>query len=183
MREIALHILDIVQNSVRANAATIRISIEEDVNQNLFKIVIEDNGSGMPKEMAEGIKNPFVTSRTLRKVGLGVPLLNQLCEECGGSLSIESTLGKGTKLVAQMAHDHIDRLPLGDISSTLTTLILGKPEIEYVYNHSYNGKTFLFDTREIKKLLDGAPISDLEIINWIGNYLQQNISEIHEGHV
>jgi hypothetical protein len=181
MKEIALHILDIVQNSIRAEATVISILIEEDIKKDLFSLTIADNGKGMSDEMTKAIKNPFVTSRTLRKVGLGIPFLNQLCEECDGSLRVESKLGEGTKLIAAMQHSHIDRLPLGDMASTITTLILAKPEIQYIYEHNYNGESFIFDTNEIKKILDGAPICDLDIIKWIGNYLQENIEEIRNG--
>ncbi|WP_069997972.1 ATP-binding protein [Cellulosilyticum sp. I15G10I2] len=180
MKEIALHILDVVQNSVRAGATEISIIIIEDTPNNLLKITIEDDGKGMSKNLVSSVKNPFVTSRTLRKVGLGIPLLNQLCEECAGGLSVESTLGKGTKLIATMQYNHIDRLPIGDMPSTMTTLILSKPEIEYIYQHSYNDHAFLFDTKQIKTMLEGVPIHDLEIIKWIGNYLQENIEEIHQ---
>ncbi len=179
MKELALHLLDITQNSVRAEATEISIIVNENVKDNQLIIIIQDDGKGMPEELVQTIKNPFVTSRTLRKVGLGIPLLNQLCEECAGSLEVESILGKGTKVTAIMQYNHIDRLPIGDMPSTLTTLILAKPEIEYYYKHIYNEKDFIFDTKEIKKLLEGAPISDLEIIHWIGNYLKENIDEIH----
>ena len=183
MKEISLHILDIIQNSVRAEATEISIIIIEDTLRNFLTITIDDNGKGMSEELTQGIKNPFVTSRTLRKVGLGIPLLNQLCEECEGGLVVESTLGKGTRLVATMQYDHIDRLPIGDMPSTITTLILAKPEIEYIYKHIYNSNEFLFDTKEIKKLLEGAPIWDLNIIKWLGNYLQENIEEIRKDSV
>lgn len=178
MKEIALHLLDIVQNSIRAKATQINIIIKEEVKKDLLTLVIIDNGSGMSSEMSAAIKNPFVTSRTLRKVGLGIPLLNQLCEECAGNLSIESRLGEGTKITARMQYSHIDRLPLGDLPSTMTTLILAKPDIHFIYEHNYESQSFCFDTDEIKKVLDGAPIDDLDIINWIGNYLKQNIEEI-----
>lgn len=179
MKEIALHILDIIQNSVRAGATVIELFILEDPDHDLLKIIISDNGRGMSSEMTNTIKNPFVTSRKLRRVGLGIPLLNQLCTECEGELTIESKLGEGTKVTAKMKYHHIDRLPLGDMPSTITTLILAKPDIEYVYAHVYNQEQFNFDTREIKKVLEGAPIEDLDIIKWIGNYLQENLDELH----
>jgi len=183
MKEISLHLLDIVQNSIRAHATRISIVIVEDIKKDLFTVTIVDDGSGMSDEMTKTIKNPFVTSRTLRKVGLGIPFLNQLCEECEGSLSVESKLGEGTKVIAMMRHGHIDRLPLGDMPSTITTLILAKPDIHYIYEHIYNKNSFVFDTDEIKKILDGAPIQDLDIIKWIGNYLQENIQVLHDNNL
>lgn len=180
MKEIALHVLDIAQNSIRAEATHVIIGITENLADNLLTIELIDNGKGMNDELLKGIKNPFVTSRKLRKVGLGIPFLNQLCEECEGKLEITSKPGEGTRLMATMQYDHIDRLPIGDMPSTMTTLILAKPEIRYSYVHYYNQACFTCDTDEIKKVLDGVPIQDLEIIQWIGNYLQENIDKIHQ---
>lgn len=178
MQELSLHLLDIAQNSIRAQATSIFIGIIEDLKNNTLTITLEDNGTGMSQKYLEMARDPFVTSRTLRKVGLGIPLLNQLCEMCSGNLKLESELGKGTKLIVTMQYDHVDRLPLGNLPSTLTTLILAKPDIYYRYEHIYQDKSFVFDTKEIEEILDGTPINDLEIINWLGNYLQQNINEI-----
>ncbi len=178
MKELSLHILDIMQNSIRAEASQIRLHIEENIISNRLTISIEDNGKGMSNEMVEGVKDPFVTSRNLRKVGLGIPLLNQLCMECNGNVTIESKKNIGTKIIASMEYDHIDRLPIGDMAKTITTLIMGKPFIHCIYIHSFNNSSFTFDTEEIKAVLDGVPIQNLEVLAWLEEYITQNIREI-----
>lgn len=178
MQELSLHILDIIQNSIRAEATQVKLLIEENMNSNLLTISIEDNGKGMSDEMAKNVKNPFVTSRTLRKVGLGIPLLSQLCAECNGEVIIESKENIGTKIIATMQYDHIDRLPLGDMAKTITTLIMGKPDIHYIYTHFFNNESFTFDTEEIKAVLDGVPIENLEVLAWIQQYITENLRQI-----
>lgn len=178
MRDLSLHILDIAQNSIRAEATCIKLIIEENISKNLFEIVIEDNGIGMEDVIKESVTNPFTTTRTSRKVGLGIPFLKQICEECEGSLSIESEKGKGTIIKALMRHDHIDRLPLGEIDKTLKTLIMARPQIHYIYKHTYNHKTFNFDTEEIKQVLEGVAIDDLDILKWIEEYIRSQLEEL-----
>ena len=180
MKELSLHILDIMQNSVRAQATCIQLEIKEIPSVNQLIICIEDNGCGMSKEIKEQVVSPFATTRTLRKVGLGIPLLHQLCEECSGSLQVISEQGKGTTLTAQMMYDHIDRLPLGDVGSSLYSLIMAKPDIRYIYNHSYEQKDFSLDTEEIKTLLEGVPINEPSILIWIKNYISENINKLYK---
>lgn len=180
MQELSLHILDIMQNSIRAEASQIKLFIEENTVSNKLSISIEDDGKGMSDEMKENVKNPFVTSRSLRKVGLGIPLLNQLCIECNGNVTIQSQKNIGTKIIATMEYDHIDRLPLGDMAKTITTLIMGKPTIHYIYIHSLNDKSFTFDTEEIKAILDGVPIENLEVLAWLEQYITENLREIKD---
>lgn len=180
MQELSLHILDIMQNSIRAEASQIKLLIEENTVLNKLTISIEDNGKGMSDEMKENVKNPFVTSRNLRKVGLGIPLLNQLCIECNGNVTIKSQKNIGTNIIATMEYDHIDRLPLGDMAKTITTLIMGKPRIHYIYTHSFNDNSFTFDTEEIKAILDGVPIENLEVLAWLEQYITENLREIRD---
>lgn len=178
MRDLSLHILDIMQNSIRAEATEIELIIEENIANNKFIIQIIDNGRGMDEQVRKNITNPFTTTRTLRKVGLGVAFLKQICDECTGNLKIESEKGKGTKVVATMQHNHIDRLPLGEISKSITALIMAKPSIHYVYTHRYNERTFRFDTKEIEDILDGVEINNLEIIKWIEEYIEKNLEKL-----
>ncbi|NLK98229.1 ATP-binding protein [Defluviitalea saccharophila] len=180
MKELSLHILDIIENSVRAKASEIKLEITEDLEENLFEIKIEDNGKGMDEEFAKAIKDPFKTTRTTRKVGLGVPLLVAACNRCNGDVEIQSTLGEGTKLRAWMEHNHIDRVPLGDIVSTITNLIMSNPSIEFIYVHRYNNRVFRIDTQEIKDILGGVPINELSVIAWIKEYLAENLTEIRQ---
>lgn len=178
MKDLSLHILDIMQNSIRAEATRIELRIEEDTTKNKFIIEIIDNGKGVDEEVRKNITNPFTTTRTLRKVGLGVAFLKQICDECAGDLKIESQKNKGTKVTVTMQHNHIDRLPLGEISKTITTLIMAKPTIHYVYTHKYNGQIFNFDAKQIEDVLDGVAINNLEIIKWIEEYIERNLDEI-----
>lgn len=180
MRDLSLHILDIAQNSIRANATCIKLIIEENIDRNLFEIRIEDNGGGMDDQIKEHVTNPFTTTRTLRKVGLGIPFLKQICEECEGELNIESEKGKGTTIKALMKHNHIDRLPLGEIDKTITTLIMARSQIHYIYEHKYNDKAFILDTEEIKEILEGVAIDELDILKWIEAYIQSKLEELRK---
>lgn len=178
MKELSLHILDIAQNSVRANASEIIINISENIKNNVFKFSIKDNGSGIENDIFKNIKNPFTTTRTTRKVGLGIPFLNDTCRLCNGNLLIETEIGKGTYLEATMEYNNIDRPPLGNIVSTVVGLVSSNEKIHFVYIHQYNEKTFKFDVNTIKEILDGIPLTDFKVIEWLDNYLMENINEL-----
>lgn len=180
MKELSLHIIDIVQNSIAAGANLIQINIVEDLTTDIFSIEVIDNGSGMDKEYAEKIKDPFITHRTSRKVGLGVPLLYATSKRCNGDLQIESEKGKGTKIFAYLKHSHIDRAPLGSMADTMEILIMCNPEVDFQYNHTFNEKEFRFDTKEIKKTLGSIPINELEVIIWIKEYIYEGLSNLME---
>lgn len=181
MKELSLHILDIVQNSVAAKASFIDINIVEDLTTDKFIIEVIDNGHGMDKEYAEKIKDPFTTGRKTRKVGLGVPLLYRACIRCDGDLKIQSERGKGTRVTAWFKHSHIDRAPLGNMIDTILTIIMGNPEIDIVYRHKKDKNEICFDTREIKKALGEVPINEPEVISWIKGFLEEGFSSISGG--
>ncbi len=178
MKELSLHILDIANNSVRAGATEIKILIKEDLINNQFIFEIDDNGKGIPEEMLVDIKNPFTTSRKMRKVGLGIPLLNDNCTLCGGYLDIQSTVGVGTILRALMVYDHIDRPPMGDIASTITGLMTSNDAINIDYQHWYNDQCFDLSTAEIKEALDGVPMTELSVIQWLRGFVEENLDAI-----
>lgn len=178
MQDLSLHILDIAQNSIRAHADEIHICIEEMPSKNQLVLSIEDNGSGMPKQLAKQITDPFVTTRTLRRVGLGIPLLKQNCENSEGELSIDSEQGKGTIIKATMAYRHIDRVPLGDVVSTLIILIQSNPKINFIYNYQYEEKSFAFETAEVKKILGDVAIDNLDVLAWLKEYLEENMNSV-----
>lgn len=180
MKELSLHILDIAENSIRAKSTEIYIEIVEDIENNIFQIIIKDNGKGMNEDFVQNVKNPFKTTRTTRKVGLGIPLLVSACKRCNGDLLIKSSKEEGTKLTARMDYNHIDRAPLGDIASTMVNLILSNPEINFIYIHKYLNETFKMDTLEIKKILNGVPINELSVITWLKEYVQENLTEIKQ---
>ncbi len=174
MRELALNILDIAENSVRAGASLITITVEE--KDNLITIKIEDNGSGMDQEFVARVLDPFTTTRTTRKVGMGLSLLKMAAEMAGGSLSIESEKGKGTSVTASFVKDHMDRAPLGDVASTITTLI--DDERDYVFEMKTEKGEFVFDTRDLKKELDGISVTEPEITVFIREMIRENTNEI-----
>lgn len=180
MRELALHILDIAENSIAAEATRIRIAIEEDLQKDLLKIDIEDNGKGMDPETVAKVTDPFVTSRTTRKVGLGIPFFKAAAEACEGSLTIHSQSGKGTTVSVIFKHSHIDRMPLGDLVGTLMTLIIGTPEINWIFEHRVNDREFLFDDDPIKKTLDGVPLSEPAVMQYIRETLQAGMADVRQ---
>ncbi len=178
MKELSLHITDIVQNSVAAGASLINVSVIEDTEKNILEISVEDNGKGMSGELVSRVVDPFTTSRTTRKVGLGIPLFKQAANFCGGDLSIESSLGVGTKVTATFVHDHIDRQPLGDMVSTMLCTIVSHSDIDFVYMHSFNEKSFVFDTRELKNVLGDVSFSEPDVYMWIKSFLEEGENEI-----
>lgn len=182
MKELALHILDLAQNSITAGASLIEISVDENLTMDFLTITIKDDGCGMDAIQAEKVKDPFVTSRSSRKVGLGIPLMLAACERCEGSLSIESQKNVGTKLVATFKHNHIDRAPLGNMAETMVSLIIGAENINYVYVHIINQEKFCFDTREIRQALgEEVPLSEPDVLDWVKSYINEGLSNLRGG--
>lgn len=182
MRELTLHILDIIENSREAGADLIKIKIFEQPEKDSLKIFLEDNGSGIDKDKIEDITDPFVTSRTTREVGLGLSLFKEAAERCGGEFNISSEKGKGTEVVAEFSYNHIDRAPLGDIISTITSFIaVNGDSIDLMYRHKFKNREFCFDSREVKKELDGISIQSGAIIGWIKSYLKESFAELYGG--
>ena len=177
MRELSLHLLDIAENSISAGASRIVISVREDLIEDELWLEVADNGKGMTSESVAKVLDPFVTSRTTRKVGLGIPLLKQAAEACNGFLSIESELGKGTKLTAKFQHSNIDRMPLGNLEDTIITLILGTPDVNWVFNYQYNDQVFEFDDSEFKEALGELPLSDFRVIEFLSNTITEGVKE------
>lgn len=179
MLEISLHILDIVNNSVKAEASLISVTVEEAKKENLLKITIEDNGCGMDEAFLKEVLDPFRTTRTTRKVGMGLSLFKAAAENTGGGLTISSEKYVGTKVEVWFTYDHIDRQPLGDMAETMLTLISGNECIDFVYTHAVNENVFCVDTREIKKILgDEISLGSPEIVMWLKDYIGEGLSEI-----
>lgn len=184
MVEISLHILDIAQNSIKAKANLIEIEVVEDIAANLLTVIIKDNGCGMDKEILKDVTNPFRTSRTTRKVGLGLSLFKSAAELTDGSFSIESEVGKGTIVKACFVYNSIDRQPLGDMASTMSIIIGGAPDIDFIYRHSYCGAEFEFDTRSIRQVLGSeVPMSEPDVLNWIEDSIRSETENIYGGAV
>ena len=178
MKELSLHILDIAKNSVKAKANLIEVIINEDEEKNLLSIGINDNGCGMTEEFLKTVRDPFSTTRTTRKVGMGIPLFEAASQQCGGKLDITSEVGVGTKVTATFELNHIDRAPLGDMPGTMKTLIWGSPEIDFLYRHTKNGQEFTLDTREIKQVLGGVPLDNPDVLAWIDEYIIEGLNGI-----
>jgi anti-sigma regulatory factor (Ser/Thr protein kinase) len=173
MRDLSLHILDVVENSIRAQARKIEIAIEDDSEKDLLTLEISDDGTGMDEETVKMVLDPFFTTKTTRRFGLGLPLLAESARMANGEFSVTSEPGKGTKVKATFQASHIDTKPLGDIPETVVTLIMGHPEVDVVYRHSVDGSEYCMDTSEIKAQLDEVPINAPEVIALI----RQNIDE------
>lgn len=180
MREIALHLLDIAENSVAAGARNIEITIEEDVQHDRLKARVQDDGRGMDEGLLAQVVDPFVTSRTTRKVGLGIPLFKAAAEACEGSLCITSEPGRGTRLEVVFRRSHIDRMPLGDVAGTLLTLIVGYPEIHWVFRYRADSAEFIFDDEPIKEELEGIPLTEPSILTFLRETLQEGVGEVQK---
>ena len=175
MKELSLNVLDITENSVKAGATITEIIIEEIDNK--LTLIIRDDGCGMSEHIRRAVTNPFYTTRTTRSVGLGIPLLKLAAEQTGGSLEISSVTADedseshGTTVRATFFTDHIDFTPLGDIISTITTLIQGHPDTDFLYCHKKGGSEVNLDTRELREVLEGVPLDTFEVICWIRDHL------------
>lgn len=180
MRELSLNVLDIAQNSVSAKAELIEIELIENTETNELTVGIYDNGKGMTKEQLEAVRDPFFTTRTTRKVGMGIPLFKMAAEMTGGRLEIESEIGIGTKVKAFFKTDHLDFVPIGDMTSTMVTLITMNEHIDFLYTRSLNEKSFTLDTRSLKEILGGVPFSEPSISAWLKDYLNENTKQLTE---
>lgn len=178
MRELSLHVLDIVQNSLSAGASLVEIAIEEDIAADRLTICIADNGQGMTAEQVQMVSDPFYTTRTTRRVGLGVPLFRMAAELTGGTLTLESRLHHGTAVTAAFGHSHIDRAPLGDIDGTVVMLIRTNPDRDFRYRRALDGRSFTLDTRELRSALGEVPLSDPDVADWISGYLAEHTREL-----
>lgn len=173
MKELSLNILDIAENAVKAKATLTEIVLTE--TDETFTLLIKDDGTGMPEEIVKGVTNPFYTTRTTRKVGLGLPLLKMAAEQTGGTLEIVSSQGEkhGTSVKAVFYKKHLDFTPLGDVISTITTLIQGHPDTDFLFEHIKNGNKVHLDTRELRQVLEGVPLNTYDVIQWINEYLRE----------
>ncbi len=181
MRELSLNVMDVAQNSVRAEASLVILTVTESDREDKLVISIEDNGCGMTEEQVASVIDPFFTTRTTRKVGLGVPLFKMSAEQTGGSFSIESELGKGTKTTASYVKSHVDMTPLGDINSTVSILIRCNPDIDFVFIHSTDIGSFTLDTRELREVLGDVSLDTPDVIEWISEFLKEQTEIIYGG--
>ncbi len=181
MQDISLHLLDVIENSVRAQARNIKIRVINHVQKNLLRIIVEDDGTGMDSQTLQLAQDPFFTSKEERekKVGLGIPLFKQNAELTDGCFNMTSEPGFGTVLRVDFTLDHIDRMPLGNLKDTLLGAIIGHPEVDFSINLSYSEKgmeqSFHFDTAAIKEELGGIPLTYPDVIEYIDTSLYEGI--------
>lgn len=183
MKEIALHLLDIAENSVAAEGKNISIHIHEDLLNDRLSTCVIDDGRGMDAATVEQVQDPFYTTRTTRKVGLGIPLLKLAAEMADGGFSLQSDLGKGAWVEAEFRHSHIDRMPLGDLSSTFLTLLIAHPQIDWTFLYRVtdtNKKShdFLFESSELKSELGDIPLTEPEVLTFLRNMFEEGIETV-----
>ncbi len=189
MRELALHILDIAENSVSAQAKNITISVTEDLGTDRLLISIQDDGKGMDAQTVASVIDPFVTSRTTRKVGLGIPLLKEAAELCNGTLGIKSTPGVGTLINVDFQRNHIDRMPLGNLADTYLNLLIAHPEVHWHFLYQVirveagatsgsNCDVFDFDDQPVKETLEDLPLCDPAVLAYLRGIFEEGIAEL-----
>ena len=176
MKELSLNILDIAKNSVTAGASLIEITVTETSSR--LTISVSDNGCGMTPEFVAQVTDPFTTTRTTRKVGLGIPLLQMEARMAGGDLTIQSAVGKGTTTTAWFDPGHIDMPPLGDLVSSIVTLIQGSPDIDFRFTHSVGAEHYTLDTREIREIMGDISLAEPEVLSWLAGFLTENESTL-----
>ncbi|MBQ9859272.1 MAG: sensor histidine kinase [Clostridia bacterium] len=178
MKELSLNILDITENSVKAGASLTQILLTE--TEDTLTVAIIDDGCGMTEETVQQVTNPFYTTRTTRPVGLGLPLLRLAAEQTGGTVTVTSRHkdshpdDHGTCVTAVFHHRHIDCPPLGDVVSTITTLIQGHPDTEFLFRHTRpHGEAVELDTRQLRTVLEDVPLDSFEVLQWIQGFLNE----------
>lgn len=181
MRDISLHILDIMQNSTAAKSTLIKVTVQAETQIGLLEVIIEDNGCGMDEEFLSGVTNPFSTTRTTRKVGLGIPLFKASAEQSGGSFGIASGKGIGTVVKSSYRIDHIDRPPLGDVSGVITDMAAAYPAVEIRLALASGNKQFNFNSREVAQSLGEVPLAEFAVVQWLREYIGEGIKEIFGG--
>lgn len=175
MKDISMHIMDILQNSIRAKADLIQLNVTEDAAADTLTLEFIDNGCGMNEETLSKVLNPFFTTRTTRKVGLGLSLLKQNAEQTGGYLDIQSRLGEGTTVKAVFGLTHWDRQPMGDLPGTVILTVSAHPEIRFIFRYKSETIDFVFDTEEVNEVLEGASLQDPSIVRDLKELVEANL--------
>ncbi len=176
MRELSLHLLDIAENSISAGATSINILVAESTEEDRLKLTISDNGKGMDADLLARVTDPFTTTRTTRKVGLGIPLLKEAAEACNGSLSILSEPGKGTRIDIEFQRSHIDRMPLGNLADTFRTLIVSEPEIDWMLRYRLDAYEFVYDQQQVRETLGESSFSDPLVLSFIRTTFEEGLN-------
>lgn len=173
--------LDIAENAVRAGATLICITINDQRSSHQLSIEIADNGCGMDDQLKNRVTDPFVTTRTTRSVGLGLPLFRQAAEETGGRFELWSASGEGTRVCARFCSDHLDMMPLGDIAATVTTLIQCNPKLDFCYHHQVDDRELELDTRDLRQVLGEVGLDTPQVALFIREYLCEHLDQLYGG--
>jgi hypothetical protein len=173
VRELSLHILDVLQNAREAGSRLVRLTIDENIAEDRLIIEVTDDGRGMAEEEMKKITDPFFTTRTTRHVGLGLPLFAAAAERCNGDFKVEKAPGQGLRVKASFQYGHIDRAPLGDVTRTLLSFFMGEPFCDLVYVHRRGGNRMELDTRFVRKELDPIPLSHPAVREWLRSYIAE----------
>jgi len=182
LRELSLHLLDIAENSIAAGARNICIRVTEDTRTDLLQMSVEDDGRGMDAETAASVVDPFVTTRTTRKVGLGIPLLKEAAELCNGGLTIHSQKGVGTTLEVQFQRSHIDRMPMGNLPAAVLQLVIANPQVHWIFDYRFDDRAYEFDDAPIKQELDGVAMTEPPVLSCLREMLETGVLEIQQGY-
>lgn len=178
MNDLSLHVIDIIQNSISAGAGLITLRIEEDTASDRLLMEVTDDGRGMTPEQVANLSDPFFTTRTTRRVGMGIPLFRQSAEQAGGGLTVASEQGKGTTVRAEFGLTHIDRPPMGDIANSFVLMVSANPELDFVLEYTIDGGSYRFDTREVKEALDGISLAEPAVIRMLTEMVSANIADL-----
>jgi len=182
MDELSLNILDIAQNSIAAEATLVEVDIDENIRTDRITIRVKDNGKGMSEDFLKNVHDPFITTRTTRKIGLGISFLKEAAEITGGRVELESELGVGTTITAVFVMSHIDRQPIGNLTETIITLVSFNPKIDFIIRYKVDENEFVFSTQEVKELLgDDASLSSPPIARFLTEYVSEHIINLSGG--
>lgn len=172
MRELSMHILDLAQNSIAAGAKRVEIEVAADTKADVLTISISDDGRGMSEQLLNSARDPFTTTRTTRRVGLGIPMFEEAAAAAGGGLTLKSEEGKGTLISASFKLSNVDRAPLGNIAETIMAIVAANPEMSIKYVHRMDGTEFIFDTNDVKDELEGVPINNNFVLKWLYEFIK-----------
>jgi len=182
MDELSLNILDIAQNSIAAEATVVEVLINEDLVSGCITISVKDNGKGMSEDFLKTVEDPFITTRTTRKIGLGISFLKEAAEMTGGSVKITSKLGVGTTITAVFISTHIDCQPIGNLTETIITLVTFNQDINFIFTYRVNEEEFIFSTQDVKEQLgDDTPLNSPSIVIFLTEYVHENIQNLTGG--
>ena len=181
MEDLSLHVLDIVENSVKAGARLVRVSLTEDRRQDRLVLIVEDDGSGMDADTLARVTDPFFTTRTTRKVGLGLPFLKAAAAGTGGDMTIESTPGAGTRVEAVFGYGHIDRPPIGRMDETMAALVACHPGTDFLYRQRVGSVEYILDTQEMRKMLGAVPLDTPAVVDWVRTDVAEGLTDIGAG--